>query len=416
MPRRQRWRPVRGTGSRVYDWRERLALGLLDLPGRVAAALGRGLGLARVSPAIDPQSLLEVLVLRLDRIGDVLMALPALEDLRQALPRARIRLALGRWSAELARSAPVDEVLVWSAPWVGRAAEGADSARELWRKARGAARPDLALDLQGDVRSSFLMWLTRAPLRVGYANTGGGYLLTHVVPLDETVSWVEQNRRAVALVAGALPGRAPASILSAEERGGAAALLAGLGLEGRRPLIAIHPSGGRRIKQWELARWAVVAARLQRDFGAAVLFTGSQADRPLVAAACQGLAEPGIDLSGRLSVRETLALIAAVDLFLSCDTGPMHMACAVGTPSVSVFGPSDPARYFSGPDLGPPGSRHRVVRRELWCSPCNLIRRPPVECAAAQVPECLDLVSADDVFAAAAELLGTAKDTAPRPG
>lgn len=415
MSRRRRWQPVRGTGNRVYDWRERLALGLVDLPGRAAAALGRGLGLAGETPASEPRALREVLVLRLDRIGDVLMCLPALRELRAALPQARIRLAVGRWSEEVARSAPVDEVLTWSAPWVGRAEEGADGPRELWRKARGVVRPDLALDLQGDVRSCFLMWLTGAPLRVGYANTGGGYLLTHVLPLDETVSWVEQNRRAVAQVAGAVPGTAPASILSAAERGGATELLRGLGLQGRRPLIAIHPSGGRRIKQWEPSRWAVVASRLQRDFGAAVLFTGSPADRPLVAAASRGLAEPAVDLSGRLSVRETLALIAALDLFLSCDTGPMHMACAVGTPSVSVFGPSDPVRYFSGSQLDP-GGRHVVVRMDLWCSPCNLIRRPPAECLGPSGPECLALVSADEVYRAAAGLLAGPTGAPPKAG
>ena len=104
-------------------------------------------------------------MLRLDRIGDVLMSLPALADLRRALPAARIRLAVGRWSEEIARSAPVDEVLVWSAPWVGRPSEGAQTRWPLWR-ARPAhcarRRLDLALDLQGDVRAAWLMALTGA--------------------------------------------------------------------------------------------------------------------------------------------------------------------------------------------------------------------------------------------------------------
>jgi ADP-heptose:LPS heptosyltransferase len=80
------------------------------------------------------------------------------------------------------------------------------------------------------------------------------------------------------------------------------------------------------------------------------------------------------------------------------------MACAVGTPSVSVFGPSDPLRYFSGGD-GAPGSRHVVVRPELWCSPCNLIRKPPGECAGPEPPECLRLVKVETVYREAARLL-----------
>jgi len=403
MPRRQRWTPVKGTRSRVYAPAERLALAALDLPGRAAAALWRGVRGRSETARLDPATAREVLVLRLDRIGDVLMSLPALGDLRAALPAARIRLAVGRWSEEVARSAPVDEVLVWSAPWVGRAAEGADRLPALARKARSlrATPIDLALDLQGDVRASALMALTGARRRAGYANTGGAWMLTDVVPLDETVSWTEQNRRAVALVVGRAPGRARPDPLTGRERDFARDLFASLDLEARRPLVGVHPSGGRRVKQWDVERWGEVAARLQREFGATVVITGGEGDRPLAAALARGLPARALDLTGKLSVRETLAVIAGLDLFLSPDTGPMHMAAAVGTPSVSVFGPSDPARYFSAT----PGPRHVVVRRELWCSPCNLIRRPPAECATAEGPECLRLVTVADVYAAAAGVL-----------
>ena len=403
MPRRQRWTPVRGTGNRVYDTRERLVLGALDLPGRAAAAMARGLGLGGAASSIDPARLQDVLVLRLDRIGDVLMSLPALQDLRRALPRARIRLAVGRWSEDVARGAPVDEVLVWSAPWAGRPEEGADTLRELWRKARGLSGLDLALDLQGDVRSSLLLWLTGARVRAGYANTGGGWLLTDVIPLDETRSWVEQNRRAVTAVLGAATG-APVDLLTAEERGFGRRLVADLGVALRRPLVAVHPSGGRTVKQWDLGRWAEVAVRLQREFQATILITGSEADRPLTAELARRLPFRAVDLTGRLSLRETVALIAELDLFLSPDTGTMHAACAVGTPSVSVFGPSDPVRYFSG-GSGESGRRHVVVRAELWCAPCNLIRKPPAECDDGEPPECLRGVGVDDVHREAARLL-----------
>jgi ADP-heptose:LPS heptosyltransferase len=407
MPRRQRWTPVKGTASRVYDPAERLLLSALDLPGRAVSALLRGVRGARPPAPFDPAAVREVLVLRLDRIGDVIMSLPALHDLRASLPQARIRLAVGRWSEEVARRAPVDEVLVWSAPWVGRAQEGATGAIDLAARARGlrTAGLDLGVDLQGDVRASALLFLSGARRRGGYANTGGAYLLTHEVPLDETVSFVEQNRRAVEV---ALPGRerlreTPRPITPADLEV-AARVLSEAGLAGRRPRVAIHPSGGRTIKQWPLARWREVAARLQRGFGAAIVFTGSAADRALAAEVAEGLPDPAHDLTGRLGVTETMAVISALDLFLSPDTGPMHMACAVDTPSVSVFGPSDPKRYFSG-GSGAPGTTHVVVRAELWCSPCNLIRKPPTECRGAEGPECLRLVTVDAVYDAAASLL-----------
>jgi ADP-heptose:LPS heptosyltransferase len=400
MPRRQRWTPVRGTGTRIADPFERALLAAADVP----------LGLRR-RPRVDAPPLLadavrEVLVLRLDRIGDLLMSLPALADLRRAFPRARIRLAVGRWSEEIARRAPVDEVLVWSAPWVGRADEGAQGRWALWAAARALRRErlDLALDLQGDVRASLLMALAGARERVGYANTGGARLLTRVVALDETVSWVEQNRRAVAMAAGPATAAPAVDLLTPADRAAADALLGSHGLDGRRPLVGLHPSGGRRVKQWDLGRWREVAARLQREFGAAVVLTGTSADAPLARETARGLGGTVVDLTGRLALLETLSVLGALDLFLSADTGPMHMACAVGTPSVSVFGPSDARRYFSG-GTGEPGTRHVVVRADLWCAPCNLIRRPPAECLGPEGPECLRLVTADAVHAEAARLL-----------
>ena len=104
-------------------------------------------------------------------------------------------------------------------------------------------------------------------------------------------------------------------------------------------------------------------------------------------------------------MRQTLAVVARLHLYLSPDTGPMHLACAVGTPSVSVFGPSDSVRYFTGGAFDGHPERHLVVRHDLWCAPCNLIRRPPAECDTKEPPECLRLVSADEVYAAADLLL-----------
>jgi heptosyltransferase-2 len=400
MPPRRRWTPARGTGLRVEDPIERLLVAALDAPGRLRPPAPPG--------AIDLSTVRGVLVLRLDRIGDVLMALPALADLRRALPAARIRLAVGRWSEEVAAMAPVDDVVLWSAPWAGRRGEGAEGALAVARKARAlsARPPDLAIDLQGDVRAAFLMRLTGARVRVGYANTGGRSWLTHVVPLDETVSWVEQNRRAVEVVAGPRRGGGTAAHITADPAA-AQALLEREGLAIQRPLVGIHPSGGRTIKQWPVERWREVARRLQEDQGATVVVTGGAGDAALARAVGEGLPRPVIDLAGRLSVAETMAVIGALDLFLSPDTGPMHMACAMGTPSVAVFGPSAAERYSSA-ELSPRPRRHVVVRRELWCAPCNLIRRPPEECVADVTPECLRIVTVDDVYFAAAGLLQAA--------
>jgi ADP-heptose:LPS heptosyltransferase len=332
------------------------------------------------------------------------MSLPALADLRAALPGSHISLVVGAWSAEIARSAPVDELILWSAPWIGRADEGAASIRSLvshaWSMHRH--RPDLAIDLQGDLRAAILMFLTRARIRVGYANAGGIALLTDIVDLDESISWIEQNRRAVQRAVGAVSAPEIPAILTPSERDFAKRLFSHLGLEEKRPLVGIHPSGGRAIKQWDVMRWQELARRLQSESRATILVTGSSQDEPLARIVGQDLSLPVVSLTGRLSVRETLAVIAELDLFLSSDTGPMHMACAVGTPSVSLFGPSDPIRYFSGAQSR---ERHVVVLPDLWCSPCNLIRKPPRECRGPASPECMRRISVGRVYEEAARLL-----------
>ena len=410
MSKRQRWKPVSGFASRVYEPWERWLLAVIDLPRIVRR---RRFQAAVAAPAVDPASVRRALVLRLDRMGDLLMSLPALASLRVALPDAHITLAVGQWCEQIARRAPVDEVVVWSAPWIGRRREGADSLLNLCRRAwalRGDGL-DMALDLQGDVRAALLMSLTGARARVGYANTGGGWLLSHVVPLDERVSWVEQNRMAVARAIGAVKTAAHSPLLAGQERAFAARLLAERFGE-QRPLVGLHASGGRLVKQWDLARWVHVASSLVQRFGAKIVLTGSAADRALTATLAGALGSDAIDLAGALNVDELLAVVGALDLFLSSDTGPMHMACALGTPSVSLFGPSDPERYFSGAN----GAQHVFIRADLWCAPCNLIRRPPPECQGTEPPECLRLISTDEVLGPAASLLRAAGYTPTKPG
>ena len=404
MPSRKRYTPARGAQNRIVDPLERAAVWAAGLPLRAAA-----LAAPRPEPLpFAPAALREVLVLRLDRIGDVTMTLPALSDLRAALPGARIRLAVGEWSAEIARRAPVDELLLWNAPWVGRGGERTLSWRQIVMRARALrGSVDLALDLSCDPRANYLLRATGAPRRVGYANSGFGSALTHVLPLDETVSWAEESRRAVAAITGKAGSGAWPPLASQEEMAAARARLAAAGLVPGKPIVALHPSGGRSIKQWALDNWSAVARRLAQEHGARFVLTGSSGDTGLTAPLAAALGAAAWDAAGTLTLAETLAVLAVVDLVLSPDTGPMHLACALDTPSVSVFGPSDPRRYFAG-GSGAAGTRHVVVSAALWCAPCNQIRRPPAECLAPPQPECLQLVSVDAVYNAASRLLAPA--------
>jgi hypothetical protein len=170
---------------------------------------------------------------------------------------------------------------------------------------------------------------------------------------------------------------------------------------GGRPLIGLHASGGRAIKQWPPERFGEAVGRLAQEAGAAVLLTGAPADRALVdrarAALPPGL--PVVDAVGEADLVTLAALLERCAVYVTGDTGPMHLAAAVGTPVVAVFGPSEERRY------APLVHARRIVRREddMPCMPCNRIRRPPARCTG-HTPACLDGIAADQVYRAAREL------------
>jgi heptosyltransferase-2/heptosyltransferase-3 len=388
-------------GPRIYDRRERWALAGFDLLLRLATPIA---GLAPPPlPSTGPGSLGRILALRLDRVGDLLMTLPALSELRRLAPDAEIELAVGSWNEELARGLPfVDRVRMVDTPWA------AWGKRASWRGAARAMReggtPDLAVDFQGDVRAILLMSLTGAPLRAGYGDTGGGHLLTHLGLWDEAKSWYRQNTELLESIfpeANLAEKIDPYNFLLPADRRTGEELLRRHGLgEKPRPLVGIHPSAGRAIKQWEVHKFSALVDGITRSTSGTVILTGASSDRDLVervAARCE--TAPHL-LIGEVGLRGFAAFIEKLDLFITGDTGPMHLADAVGCPGVSIFGPSDPRRYR--PKNSPDRS---VIRRTLYCSPCNMIRKPPRECSRLETPECLATISVDRVMEAALDRL-----------
>ncbi len=162
----------------------------------------------------------------------------------------------------------------------------------------------------------------------------------------------------------------------------------------------MHVSGGRAIKQWPPERFADVATRLADTRGAAIVADRWRRAIAALIADLQRALAPRlvIDASVADSLLTSAAILGQLDLLVTGDTGPMHLAAAVGTPVVAVFGPSDPRA------TRPADPVDRVVRIDLPCSPCNRIRRPPARCVG-HTPDCLAGITADDVFAAASRAL-----------
>jgi ADP-heptose:LPS heptosyltransferase len=395
----------------IYDPRERWLIGAADLGLR---ALSLPFRLWRRGASHAPR---RILLLRLERIGDLLMSVGAIAAVRRLAPDAEIDLVVGGWNVEIARLLPwVNTVEVVDAPWLARDQAGSDYG-SLWRHAQGWRHRDydLAINFEGDIRSHALMALSFARRRVGFGMAGGGPLLTDLVAHDASRHVAANSlalvERAFDLTPGTLPAPpAPEALpgwrLPLPERATSAARAALMQLAGGTlpaRLIALHAAGGRQIKQWAPERFAEAGIRMARELGAAIVLTGGPGDASIVDGVERSLQHAGVTtlrVQGTVDLVILAGVLGHCQLLLTGDTGPMHLAAAVGTPVVAVFGPSMPWRY------APLIAEHRVVRIDLPCSPCNRIRRPPERCVG-HVPDCLEGVSVDAVVAAARSLAAT---------
>jgi ADP-heptose:LPS heptosyltransferase len=387
----------------IYDRRERALVTAADAVLSVAGPLAR-FGRRRARGDIE-----RILLLRLERIGDLLMTLDAIQDVAAAAPHAEIDLVVGRWNEALASAIPgVRRVWIVDAPWLAR---GQESARltAMVRKARmwPRRRYDLAINFEPDIRTNMLLAASRASRLAGFSSGGGGALLDVALPFDTHAHTSTNAERLVAAVLDVPPRAArPGLNLTAESRRIAGEILA---RHRDRPLAGVHVSGGRPIKQWAPEKFVHVARRLHREVGASIVLTGTPDDDVLIRLVRGALPRDAvIDLSRESDLVQTAAVIARLGVFVTGDTGPMHLAAAVGTPTVAIFGPSDPIRY------GPPGDLQTVVRLDLPCSPCNRIRLPPARCRGHE-PDCLAGIDADRVFRAAAAVLSRARAHHDRP-
>ena len=373
--------------------RERVLVRTVDAALAIVATLARPFSRGAAPPH-------RILLLRLERIGDLVMALDAIRDVRALAPRAHIDLVVGSWNAALAHAVPsVTRVETLDAQWLSRddgglGMPGLLRAAWSWRP----RRYDLAINFEPDVRSNLVAAASGAARTAGWRSGGGGPVLDVALDYDPSAHTSVNARRLVEATFGRTPPESSMPLVKVPESATAAAA-ALLRQATGHPLVGVHLNVGRAIKQWPPERFADVARRLADSRDAAIVATGGPGDRGLISDLQRALAPRlVIDASVADSLLTSIALLAQLDVLVTGDTGPMHLAAAVDTPVVAVFGPSDPARYATR------GSVDRVVRIDLPCSPCNRIRHPPARCVG-HTPDCLAGISSFDVFAAASAAL-----------
>jgi heptosyltransferase-2/heptosyltransferase-3 len=365
---------------------------LRDRLRRVALSL-----VATALPAAPPapRAPSRLLLIRPDHLGDVLLTSPAVALLRAALPKARLTFMVGPWSEEVARrGAEVDEILTCEFPGFTRRAKRSliEPYGLLVREAsRIRGRYDLAIVLRPDHWwGALLAALAGVPVRLGWATPTTRSLLNEALPLPPGRHAVELNlaliQRAVdrigeasRVVPPAAPGdRRPIFRLTDEERAWAAEIAG----ESDRPLVLIHAGSGSPLKNWPPERWAQVGDALAKA-DARVALSGGQDDLAGPTAIEAAMKEPCLQLTGATSLGQLAALAERSALAIGTDNGPLHLAAALGTPTVRLYGPTDEAVF------GPWGAEaeHTALINPLPCRPCGNLLEPP--CGASREPPCL---------------------------
>ena len=318
-----------------------------------------------------------VLVRAPNWIGDVVLSLGALRDLARNFSEARLAVLARPWVADLYRAVPeVGEVLE---------SRGTRQDAGILR-----GRFDVGLLLPNSFASALALALARVPERWGYATDGRRLLLTRAARVSPQIRGRSQVYYYRAMLAGVgleVSADPDVSLACPSEWRASAATL----LDPASRWIGLNPGAAfGSAKRWLPERYAEAGERLARERGASLAILGSAAERPLGEEIASRVQVPARVLCGETSLPQLVGVLAQLELLLTNDSGPMHLAAAVGTPLVAIFGPTDATETA-------PVGRHVLVREPVHCSPC-LLRECPID------HRCMTRVTTARVVDAAHEL------------
>ena len=355
------------------------------------------------SPDLHPMSevnakpIERIVVRGTNRVGDAVMTIPALRELRRLFPAAHITLATRAWAEGLFADADfLDELEVHE----GSGLRSVVQQVRQWRKGNF----DLAVLLPNSLETALVASLARVPLRIGYATDGRQRLLTHPLSLPEwretrhevfyylnivaQLEWLIKHEQTF------LDTQPDGSLEVSDDRKTAARVfLRARGVREDKILVALCPGSiNSRAKRWPAERYAALGDRLIDELGAEVVLVGSSGEADVSLAVSAGMRNRPVVLTGETDLAELVAVLSLVDLLVTNDTGPAHIASALGRPTLVIFGPTNPltTRPFS-----PFGE---IVREPPDCAPC-MLRDCPID------HRCMTAISPADVFARAQMLL-----------
>lgn len=343
---------------------------------------------------IDFNHIRRVLIRGTNWIGDAVMTTPAVRGIRNTFPNARISMLAKPWVLPVFEDCPhVDDLVVYDA---GGRHRGMAGKFRLARDLKPAGF-DAAVLLQNAFEAALITRLAGIPCRIGFDTDARGWLLTHPVQCTPGIKKIHQTGYYLEILKGIgrpWGDRSLGLTIGHRRRTEGKRLLDRCGVKPGDTIVGINPSATfGPAKQWFPERFARLADRIHDACGAKILVFGGPDDRDLGRRITRLMRRPTIDLSGRTTLSEAMALIAACRLFISNDSGLMHVAAALDTPLIAIFGSTNPVT------TGPQSERSRVIRSDISCSPCL----KPV-CPEGHL-DCMDRIGVDRVFDAVRAML-----------
>ena len=338
-----------------------------------------------------------ILLFKLRYIGDVLLTTPAIRLLRQTYPKAHITMVVNKGTEDVLRHNPhlnriltIDRKMVKETPFHKRL-------RYEWGilKALRERRYDLSVDFDSGERAAFLAFLGRVSIRLGFRHRRGPrHLIFHQqISTEGYPHTVERNLMLVEKALGLFRKDARLELYTGPEEDRRMTLWLRKHRLSGKDLVVIHPGARFWFKRWPAEKWASLVDTLQGEQGLSVVITGGGREMEDVRTILSKMKTPAYSIAGQTTILELAALIKKAALFIGNDSGPMHIAAAVGVPVIALFGPTAPSVWR------PWGEDHVIISRNVACSPCGHSR-----CDMGR-ENCMELISIEDVLHAICQYL-----------
>ena len=304
-----------------------------------------------------------ILVIKLDHIGDVLLATPVFSNLRRAYPNAELHALTGAWSRVVLEKHPdVNNVVEYNSPAFCRTGQPT-SLRETFNLYRQLHRQkyDLIVELRSDWRTVWFAFLRLTPKRLSRA----ALQVANKLGFAQFSGTHETTRNLDVLRQVGIPTSVQTAIFSVttEDKKWASDFLATYQIDGQHPLIAIHPGSPIALKRWLPERYAELADWLIAQKRAQILFVGVKDEIPITTEIQARMRGESINIAGKTTLTQLASILPTCNVFIGNDSGPMHLAAAVGTQTIGLYGPGDPTRF------GPAGTKCQTIQRKSDC-PC----------------------------------------------